>query len=505
MNDPILIAKAQSAPPCTVVIFGASGDLAKRKLIPALYNLKACGHDITPRNFAVLGFARRPMALDEFRRSAHDAAVRYSRLKVDEHAWREFADGLDYLSGLDRPDGFTRLKARLEEIEKARGLPPNRVFYLSIPPEAIGQSVERLEAAGLLAKPSNKHFGRIVVEKPIGSDLESALAINHTLQSHCDESQIFRIDHYLGKETVQNLLVLRFANTIFERVWGARDIDHVQITVAESEGVGSRAMYYDPAGALRDMVQNHMLQLLTLIAMEPPVSLDSLAINDAKLNVLRSLKPLTRGDARKLVVRARYSEGVIGGERANGYLQEPGIPPTSKTETFVALKTFVDNWRWSGVPFYLRTGKRLAARESVIHVRFKEVPQILFNRLKHLPPNALTVRIQPDEGFSFDVLAKQPGLDIAIRPVKMDLSYENEFSENSPDAYERLLLEVMTGDRTLFVSASFVERSWAFVQSILDQWDQDPSFPMHEYEAGSVGPKAAEDLIQANGREWLYP
>ena len=274
MNEPILIAKAQPAPPCTVVIFGASGDLARRKLIPALYNLKACGHDITPRNFAVLGFARRPMAIEEFRQSAHDAAVKYSRLKVDEDCWREFAEGLDYLSGLDQPDGFKRLKARLEEIEKARGLPPNRVFYLSIPPEAIKDCVERLDAEGLICKPGDKHFSRIVVEKPIGSDLESALEINHTLQSHCDESQIFRIDHYLGKETVQNLLVMRFANTIFERVWGARNIDHVQITVAESEGVGSRAMYYDPAGALRDMVQNHMMQLLALIGMEPPISLD---------------------------------------------------------------------------------------------------------------------------------------------------------------------------------------------------------------------------------------
>ena len=505
MSEPILIAKAQSAPPCTVVIFGASGDLARRKLIPALYNLKACGHDITPRNFAVLGFARRPIALDEFRKSTHDAAVKYSRLKVDEDCWREFAEGLDYLSGLDRPDGFSRLKARLEALEKARGLPPNRVFYLSVPPEAIKECVERLDAEGLIAKPGDPHFSRVVVEKPIGSDLESALEINHAMQSHCDESQIFRIDHYLGKETVQNLLVMRFANTIFERVWGARDIDHVQITVAESEGVGSRAMYYDPAGALRDMVQNHMMQLLALIGMEPPISLESHAINDAKLNVLRALKPLSREEARQMVVRARYGEGVgDGGHKVPGYLQENGIPATSTTETYVALKTYIHNWRWSGVPFYLRTGKRLPARASLIHIRFKEVPQILFNHNDELPPNALTIRIQPDEGFSFDVLAKQPGLDIAIRPVKMNLSYESEFSENSPDAYERLLLEVMTGDRTLFVSASFVEKSWAYVQSILDAW-KDPSFPMHEYAPGSVGPKAAEDLITADRRAWLNP
>jgi glucose-6-phosphate 1-dehydrogenase len=502
--EPILIAKAQTAPPCTVVIFGASGDLARRKLIPALYNLKACGHDITPRNFAVLGFARRPIPIEEFRQLAHDSAVKYSRLKVDEECWAEFAESLDYLSGLDRPDGFARLKARLEALEKERGLPPNRVFYLSIPPEAIQECVGRLDSEGLIAKPGAGNFSRVVVEKPIGADLGSAREINRAMQSHCDESQIFRIDHYLGKETVQNLLVMRFANTIFERVWSSRDIDHVQLTVAESEGVGSRAMYYDPAGALRDMVQNHMMQVLALIGMEPPVSLDSHAINEAKLNVLRGLKPYSRDEARKMVVRARYAEGVMDGQKVPGYMQEHGIPPTSMNESYVALKTYLHNWRWSGVPFYLRTGKRLPSRASVIHIRFKEVPQILFNHNDELPPNALTIRIQPDEGFSFNVLAKQPGLDIAIRPVNMNLSYESEFSENSPDAYERLLLEVMTGDRTLFVSASFVEKSWEFVQSVLDQW-RDRSFPMHEYAAGSFGPKAADDLIKADGREWLDP
>jgi glucose-6-phosphate 1-dehydrogenase len=263
-------------------------------------------------------------------------------------------------------------------------------------------------------------------------------------------------------------------------------------------------MYYDPAGALRDMVQNHMMQLLALIGMEPPISLDSHAINDSKLNVLRALKPMTPEEARKMVVRARYAEGLDDGKPVPGYMQEHGIPATSMTETYVALKTYVHNWRWSGVPFYLRTGKRLPSRASLIHIRFKEVPQILFNRDDQLAPNALTIRIQPDEGFSFDVLAKQPGLDIAIRPVRMNLSYEKEFSENSPDAYERLLLEVMTGDRTLFVSASFVEKSWEFVQSILDQW-QNAAFPMHEYAAGTIGPKAAEDLIKADGREWLNP
>jgi glucose-6-phosphate 1-dehydrogenase len=359
-----------------------------------------------------------------------------------------------------------------------------------------------LDSAGLIARPGAANFSRVVVEKPIGTDLESALEINRILHRHFDESQIFRIDHYLGKETLQNLLVLRFANTIFERMWGARNVDHVQITVAESEGVGTRAMFYDPAGALRDMMQNHIMQIVTLIAMEPPVSLDAAAIRDAKLNVLRALRPIARGEASSLVVRARYGPGTIDGERVRGYLDEQGVPKGSRTETFVALKAYIDNWRWAGVPLYIRTGKRMPARESFICVQFKDVPQILFNRGTKLPPNALTIRIQPDEGFNFEVLAKQPGLDLTIRPVRMNLRYESEFIGPSPDAYERLLLDVMAGDHTLFVSAAFVEKSWQFVGSILDPWREDAAIPMHEYPAGTFGPEAAERLIRADGRSW---
>jgi glucose-6-phosphate 1-dehydrogenase len=505
-NQAFHISAVQPAPPCTVVIFGASGDLAKRKLIPALYNLRACGQRMSPREFAVLGFARRPIEPEKFREDAREAAARFSRLEIDHQCWSEFAAGLDYLAGLDAPDGFARLKTRLEQIEAARGLPPNRIYYLSVPPEAVNDCVERLDQAGLIAKPGSANFTRVVVEKPIGHDLESALEINRVIHGHFDESQIFRIDHYLGKETVQNLLVLRFANAIFERMWGARNIDHVQITVAESEGVGSRAMYYDPAGALRDMVQNHILQLLALVAMDAPVSLDAAAIRDAKLNVLRALRPIARGTARHSVIRGRYAAGVMEGERMSGYLDERDIPRNSRTETFVAIKTFIDNWRWSGVPFYIRTGKRMTARESVIYVQFKDVPRILFNRGAALPPNALTVRIQPDEGFSFEVLAKQPGLDLTIRPVRMNLRYESEFDgEQAPDAYERLLLDVMAGDHTLFVSAPFVEKSWEFVQSILDEWSRDTSIPIHDYPAGTSGPAAAEELIRADGREWRDP
>jgi glucose-6-phosphate 1-dehydrogenase len=505
MDQTIHIAPAQTTPPCTVVIFGASGDLAKRKLIPALYNLRACGPEAGHQEFGVIGFARRPMSSEKFRDDAREWASRYSRLELDRRYWDDFAAKLDYVPGLDQPDGFTRLKERLERLEAERQLPSNRVYYLSIPPDAVRECLERIAAADLIAHRGASNFTRVVLEKPIGHDLASALELNRLAHQYFDESQIFRIDHYLGKETVRNLLVLRFANAIFERMWGARNVDHVQITVAESEGVGVRAMYYDPAGALRDMVQNHILQLLCMIAMDPPVSLDADAIREAKLNVLRAIRLITPADARKMTVRGRYKAGTMDGNHVPGYMEEAGIPKTSRTETFVALKAYVDNWRWAGVPFYLRTGKRLAARESLIHIQFKNAPRILFNRGAELPPNALTIRIQPDEGFSFGVLAKQPGLDLSLRPVQMNLRYESEFKGPSPDAYERLLLDVMGGDHTLFVSAQFVEKSWEFVQSILDQWSADPSIPLNEYPAGSFGPEAADVMIQADGRAWHNP
>jgi glucose-6-phosphate 1-dehydrogenase len=507
MDNLLTIQQAQPAPPCTVVIFGASGDLAKRKLIPSLYNLVVCGEGMMPSKSAVLGFARRELSLEDFRKSAHDWTVRYSRLKVDEACWAKFAGGLDYLCGLDHPDGFKKLKVKLEAIEKARGLPPNRVYYLAIPPEAIGESVDRLAQAGLIASPKAPNFTRVVVEKPIGHDLASALEVNRVLTKHLDESQIFRIDHYLGKETVQNLLTLRFSNEIFERLWGARNVDHVQITVSEAEGIGSRAMYYDHSGALRDMVQNHILQTLTLLTMEAPVSLDAAAIREAKLNVLRTLRPITTKDARANTVRARYAAGVDeNGKPAVGYMDEQGIADNSQVETFVALKTYIDNWRWSGVPFFIRTGKRMKRRASSIYVRFKDVPQILFNRNSTVPANGLMIRIQPDEGFSFDVMTKRPGLDLVLQPVRMNLSYKTAFGgDTSPDGYERLLLEVMEGDHTLFISAPFVEKSWEFVQGILDSWSDGADVPLFEYPAGSWGPQQADDLIRSVGRVWHEP
>jgi glucose-6-phosphate 1-dehydrogenase len=500
------ISETHPAPPCSIVILGASGDLARRKLLPALYNLEHCGLGLLPPETAVVGFARTQMTREEFRSSSHEAVNKYSRLKVEAECWKKFEDKLDYLSGLDHPDGFKRLRQHLEEIEKARGIPPNRVFYFSIPPEAIRDSIERLHDAGLIHDPHDKYFSRVVVEKPIGHDLPSAIEISHTLSRFLDESQIFRIDHYLGKETVQNLLVLRFANMIFERLWGSRNISHVQITVAETEGLGTRAGYYDHSGAMRDMVQNHMLQVLTMLAMEPPVSLDAAAIRESKLNVLRAMRPISVEDAARMTVRARYGAGTLEDKSVPGYMQEKGVAPNSKTETFVALKAYVDNWRWSGVPFFLRHGKRLPRRETVIAVQFHHAPKILFNRNGNLPPNVLMIRIQPDEGFSFDVMAKRPGLGVAISPVRMNLQYANEFGQDtSPDAYERLLLDVMSGDSTLFPSDTFVHKSWEFIQNILDAWKDDARVPMREYPAGSWGPDDADRFIRADGFEWLDP
>jgi len=505
MNEILTISKAQTAPPCTIVILGASGDLARRKLLPALYNLRQTDRSMDPRT-VVIGFARSKLTTEEFRASAHEAAKKFSRAEIDDASWTEFANNLDYISGLDHPDGFENLRKKIEEVEKERGLPPNRIYYLSIPPQAFRESVVGLQKAGLINPPDDPHFTRVVVEKPIGHDLKSAVEISGTLREYFDESQIFRIDHYLGKETVQNLMVLRFANNIFEQIWNNRQIDHVQITVAESEGVGTRAAYYDAAGALRDMVQNHMLQLLCLIAMEPPVSLDANAVRLAKLDVLRSLRPIKPGDARHVSVRARYAGGVIESHPVRGYLEEPGVDPDSRTETFVALNLFVDNWRWSGIPFFLRTGKRMPRRASSIFVQFKEVPTILFNRDHQLRPDWLVIRIQPDEGFSFEVLAKQPGLDVAIRPVKMNLSYASEFDgASSPESYERLLLDVMIGDHTLFISDEYLKLSWQVIQAVLDEWRDDPGVPMDVYPAGGWGPESADQLVRAFGRSWRNP
>jgi glucose-6-phosphate 1-dehydrogenase len=505
-TNPLTVGLATSLlpQPCTLVIFGGGGDLARRKLLPALYNLSLDG--VLPTSFAVLGFARKEQTDESFRNLARESIEKFSRRPMSSTHWPDFEQSLYYLSGsLDDPAAYVSMKRRLEEMESQHGIPGSRIFYLSIPPSLIATAVEQLHAAGLVAPPAGPGpFSRIIVEKPIGHDLESARQINDTLAAVFDERQIFRIDHYLGKETVQNIMVLRFANSIFEPLWNHKYVDHVQITVAEEEGVGTRAGYYEEAGALRDMVQNHILQLVCLTAMEPPWSGAADVVRDHKLEVLGCLRPITGRDAGQHVVRAQYGPGFHRGAEVPGYRREQAVKPDSTTETFVALKAFVDNWRWAGVPFYIRTGKRMPKRASEIAVQFKDVPPVLFNADPQAPlePNVLALRVQPDEGLSLRISTKLPGPKVRIYPVKMDFQYGSTFGGQSPEAYERLLLDVMAGDATLFMRRDAVEASWTWVTSILDAWQQSRARWLPEYAAGTWGPVEADRLIEADGRKW---
>ena len=490
--------------PCSLVIFGGAGDLARRKLLPALTNLSLDG--VLPSNFAVIGSARRDLDDESFRNLAREGIERYSRRQIDPDHWNDFGRAVFYVRGsLDDPAAYAALKRRLEQIEPQFGIPGNRVFYLSIPPSLIELCVQQLEAAGLVTDPhQSPPFTRVIVEKPIGRDLESARKVNATLANVLDEQQTFRIDHYLGKETVQNILVMRFGNSIFEPLWNQKYIDHVQITVAEEEGIGTRAGYYEEAGALRDMMQNHILQLLCLTAMEPPWSMTADVVRDHKLEVLNCLRPISESDVDKFVVRAQYGAGFHNGLDVPGYRREDRVQSDSTTETYVALKLFIDNWRWAGVPFYLRTGKRMPKRSSEIAVQFKDVPPILFNAdpKARLEPSVLALRIQPDEGLSLRISTKLPGTKVRLYPVKMDFRYGTTFGEQSPEAYERLLLNVMAGDATLFMRRDAVEASWTWISNILEAWQQSGSRWLPEYPAGTWGPLEADRLIEADGRKW---
>ncbi|WP_447980668.1 glucose-6-phosphate dehydrogenase [Candidatus Nitrospira bockiana] len=490
--------------PCAIVIFGASGDLTRRKLIPALYNLQLDG--MLPPEFVVLGTGRTPLTHEEFRAQLRLGVEEHSRRPPETRAWAEFERRLFYLAGSGRdPKTYAALKTTLDTLEAELHLPGHRIFYLAVPPDAYIPTCRGLQQAGL-AHPHDpsRPFCRVIVEKPIGQDLESARHINDALGQVFDESQIFRIDHYLGKETVQNLMVLRFANSIFEPVWNNKYIDHVQMTVSETNGVGTRAAYYDETGALRDMVQNHLLQLLCLVAMEPPYSLDPDVVRDARIDVLRCLRPLVGPDVTRMTVRAQYTHGKVKGEDVPGYRREAGVKPDSTTETYVALKLYVENWRWAGVPFYLRTGKALAKRASEVAVQFKDIPQILFNANPQTPqaPNVLTLRIQPEEGFSLRVISKVPGTKAQTHPVEMNFRYGDAFGGVSPEAYERLLLDVMWGDASLFMRRDAVEASWGWVQTILDGWKVEGTRWLPEYPAGTWGPVEADRLIQSDGRTW---
>jgi glucose-6-phosphate 1-dehydrogenase len=488
--------------PVTIVIFGGAGDLAHRKLLPALYNLHVDG--LLPPRFAVVGVGRKTMSDEDYREFARDGTKRFSRRPPEDAVWQTFAPALLYQGGtLEDPAAFRSLGARLDTIEHERGLPGNRIYYLAIPSTMFVPTVEQLARAGLVGPQDAGRFARLIVEKPIGRDLASARAINERIAAVFAERQIYRIDHYLGKETVQNILVLRFANSIFEPLFNQKYIDHVQITVAEEEGVGTRAGYYEQAGALRDMVQNHILQLLTLVAMEPPRSLDADVIRDEKLEVLQSLRPIAGEAVDRLVVRAQYGAGFVLGVPVPGYRDEKGVDASSRTETFVALQVAIDNWRWAGVPFFLRTGKRLPKRASEISIHLKSVPPILFNADPAAPlePNVLSIRVQPNEGFALTIESKIPGPEARVYPVKMDFQYSATFGSTPPEAYERLLLDVMAGDQTLFMRRDAVEASWQWITPLLDRW-ADTGAPPATYPAGEWGPDEANQLIESTGRQW---
>ena len=481
----------------TLVIFGASGDLTRRKLLPALYSLSR-GQRL-PARFAVVGVARSAMSDEQFRQQFHDSLKEFAKVDArSDEVVRSLQAQMYFVSGeMDDPGLYARLASRLKEIGSEGVL-----YYLAIPPGVYGTVVEGLEGAGLAAAPETG-WRRLIVEKPFGTDLARAQQLNAQLHRHITEDQIFRIDHYLGKETVQNLLVLRFANGMFEPIWNRRYIDHVQITAAETVGVERRASYYEGAGALRDMVQNHLMQLLSLVAMEPPTEFTASSVRDRKMDALLAVQPLVGGDEPPAVVRAQYREGWVSGAEVPAYRAEPGVASESRTETFVALRLQLDSWRWAGVPFYLRTGKRLPKRTTEIAIQFHRPPLQIFKRVNStpLPSDLLVINVQPDEGISLRFNAKIPGTRMQVAPVMMNFGYGTSFHGEVPEAYETLLLDAMLGDPTLFARHDFVEASWALITPINELWQTQSDAPP-TYEAGEWGPPEADEMIAKEGRRW---
>lgn len=494
------LPRPRAPQPCAIVIFGATGDLTRRKLIPALFRMAREG--LLPASLAIVGYARSEGDADRLRENFRKA------LKIDEGdtIWQRFAQNVFYhRAGYDDPAGFRGLGELLAQLDRERGTAGNRLFYLATPPGVAAEIARHLGEAGLVPVPrEGGPWARLVVEKPFGHDLASAAELNRRLAAVFDESQIFRIDHYLGKETVQNLLVFRFANRLFEPLWNQGHVDHVQITVSESLGVEGRGGYFEEAGILRDMVQNHLMQLLCLVGMEPPAVLEADAIRDEKVQLLRSIRPIRPQEAASMTTRGQYGPGWVNGAEVPGYRSEAGVAPDSRTETYVALRLWVDNWRWAGVPFYLRAGKRLPKRVTEIAVEFKSVPRILFNRDPETPlaPNVLAIRIQPDEGISLRFAAKVPGLAVRIQPVRMEFNYSAAFGVEPPEAYERLLLDALLGDSTLFTRRDEVEAAWSIIDPILEGWQRDTTADLPIYAAGTWGPEAADAFIRADGRQW---
>jgi len=490
------------ADPCVMVIFGASGDLTHRKLIPALYNLAKA--ELLSREFAVVGVSHGAMSNDEFRHEVGDSVKQYAGATADPDIVEWFLKRLYYVTGeFDDKNVYTQLRDFLEKVNKDHTTHGNYFFYLATAPRFFGEIVEQLSVAGLMEE-DNQHWRRVVIEKPFGHDLDSARALNQQLLKVAKEKQIYRIDHYLGKETVQNILAFRFANGIFEPIWNRRYIDHVQISVAETVGVEQRGGYYDQAGALRDMVPNHIMQLISLTSMEPPISFRADAVRDEQAKILHAIQPLTSEEVLSKTVRGQYGPGSIGGNRVPGYREEGGVPQNSKTETFVAMKVLIDNWRWADVPFYLRTGKRLRAQNTHIVIQFRRAPFVLFRDtpVENLMPNQLVLHIQPEEGISLQFAAKVPGPIMRLGAVDMNFEYADYFGTLPSTGYERLLHDCMIGDQTLFQRADMVEAGWCVVSPLLDVWRALPPRNFPNYASGTWGPKEADDLLERDGRHW---
>ena len=495
---------SRSPEPGCMVIFGGSGDLTRRKLIPALYRLYQ--KRMIPAGFTIIGLARSPMSDGQYRDMLRSWVEQDAETPADSEIWDTFAQGIFYMPADYRdPAMYGALKSLLAEKDQTRRTGGNRIYYLATAPADYPVIIRDLGSNGMgMERTGGTGWIRTIIEKPFGRDLESSRELNRVVRSVFEEEQVYRIDHYLGKETVQNILVFRFANGIFEPIWNRRYVDHVQITAAENIGIGTRGGYYEQAGALRDMVQNHVLQLLALVAMEPPPDFSPDAVRSEKAKVLRSIRPFTPEDVRRFSVRAQYSGGFIGGKEAPGYLEETGISPESRTETYAALRLSIDNWRWANVPFFVRTGKNLSKRVTEIALVFQRTPHFIFRQAPtaQVESNVLAFRIQPDEGITLKIIAKLPGQAAEMRPVNMDFRYGSTFGPHLADAYERLLLDCMTGDPTLFNRIDSVESAWSLMQPILDTWAEDRSSPIPRYPSGSWGPAEAEGLPGRENRSW---